>query len=534
MKFFARTILITLAVVLLVACQTSAPTTAPASTATKAKPETPASTATKAKPETPVSAETVAPDTPSVPAPISFDFAWDDRSPFRTGLIAGEQAALDQLEGASVYHIDLRIADDLVHLEGRQDVRYTNQETIPLDEVYFRLFPNLLGGIIKIHTVQVNDRDVEPAYELADSAMCLPLSPALQPGEQAVIKMTFSVLVPAESGGNYGIFAFVDDILALAHFYPMIAVYDDEGWNLEIPPQTGDVIYADSSFYLVWVTAPAALTIVASGVEIERGTTGDRQQVIFAGGPMRDFYLAASTRYAVVSQQVGETTVNSYATLELVDGAKITLGYAVDALRIYNERFGVYPFTEFDVAGTPNLALGIEYPGMVVIALRLYDLEKGEYPLVYLESTVAHEVGHQWFYSVIGNDQLDEPWIDEAIVQYATLLYFQDLYGTSGAEGFRGSLRDRWKRVDNAEIPIGMPVRAYSGPEYGAIVYGRGPLFVETLAKTMGQETFDAFLRDYYETHKWGIATADSLKGLAESHCNCDLTQLFADWVYGH
>ena len=92
----------------------------------------------------------------------------------------------------------------------------------------------------------------------------------------------------------------------------------------------------------------------------------------------------------------------------------------------------------------------------------------------------------------------------------------------------------QWGRVDNAEIPIGMPVWAYSGREYGAIVYGRGPLFVETLAKTMGQETFDAFLRDYYETHKWGIATADSLKGLAESHCNCDLTQLFADWVYGH
>lgn len=440
MKFFARLIL-TLAIVLLVACQTSAPTTAPVSTATKAKPETP------------VSAETVARDTPSVPAPISFDFAWDDRSPFRTGLIASEQAALyrvqygalDQLEGASVYHIDLRIADDLVHLEGRQDVRYTNQETIPLDEVYFRLFPNLLGGIIKIHTVQVNDRDVEPTYELADSAMRLPLSPALQPGEQAVIKMTFSVLVPAESEGNYGIFAFVDDILALAHFYPMIAVHDDEGWNLEIPPQMGDVLYADSSFYLVWITAPAALTIVASGVEIERGATGDQQQVTFVGGPMRDFYLAASTRYAVVSQQVGETTVNSYATLELVDEAKITLGYAVDALRIYNERFGVYPFTEFDVASTPNLALGIEYPGMVVIALRLYDpAQRGDYPLVYLESTVAHEVGHQWFYSVIGNDQLDEPWIDEAIVQYATLLYFQDLYGTSGAEGFRGSLRERW------------------------------------------------------------------------------------------
>ncbi len=50
----------------------------------------------------------------------------------------------------------------------------------------------------------------------------------------------------------------------------------------------------------------------------------------------------------------------------------------------------------------------------------------------------------------------------------------------------------------------------------------------------LGQDTFDTFLRDYYATHKWGIATADSFKQLAESHCDCDLTQLFEAWVYEH
>ena len=95
-------------------------------------------------------------------------------------------------------------------------------------------------------------------------------------------------------------------------------------------------------------------------------------------------------------------------------------------------------------------------------------------------------------------------------------------------------MQERWARVDGADIPIGMPVRDYSGKEYGAIVYGRGPLFVESLAQTMGEETLDVFLRDYYETHKWGIATTESLKQLAESHCDCDLTPLFEDWVYKH
>lgn len=70
------------------------------------------------------------------------------------------------------------------------------------------------------------------------------------------------------------------------------------------------------------------------------------------------------------------------------------------------------------------------------------------------------------------------------------------------------------------------------GREYSGIVYGRGPLFVTALAEEMGQETFDEFLRDYYESHKWGIGTTDTFRQLAEQHCQCDLTALFEEWVY--
>jgi aminopeptidase N len=198
---------------------------------------------------------------------------------------------------------------------------------------------------------------------------------------------------------------------------------------------------------------------------------------------------------------------------------------------LFNTRFGTYPFSEFDVVATPTLALGVEYPGIVAMAQRLYPPQT-EYSLDYLESTMAHEVSHQWFYSVVGNDQLDEPWLDEAMAQYATLLYWTDLYGQGGYEGFRGSLESRWERVEDADIAVGMPVASYTAKEYGAIVYGRGPLFVETLANRMGVRAFDAFVKDYYQTFKWGIATTEGFKHLAESHCRCDLTSLFEEWVY--
>jgi aminopeptidase N len=373
----------------------------------------------------------------------------------------------------------------------------------------------------------VNEQRVEPGYALEDSDLIAPLPQPLQPGEQAVISMDFVVDVPTESGGNYGIFARVDDILTPAHFYPMIAVYDDEGWNVEITPPAGDPTYVDAGYYLVRIDAPAGQTIVASGSEIGRAEQDGRQEITIAAGPARDFFFAASNRYEVISETVGETTVNAYATSDLADENALALRYATDALRSFNARYGLYPYTELDVVGTPTLAGGVEYPGLVVIALSIYDPD-----LQFFESATAHEVGHQWFYNMVGNDQLDDPWLDEALTQFVTMMYYNDVYGTEGYAGARAGMNGRWARLDYEDIPIGLPVAAYSDQEYGAIVYGRGPLFFEALAREMGIETFEAFLRDYVQTYKWDIATPEGLKALAEQHCGCDLTALFEEWVY--
>jgi aminopeptidase N len=245
----------------------------------------------------------------------------------------------------------------------------------------------------------------------------------------------------------------------------MIAVFDDEGWNIENPPEYGDIVYADSGFYVVRVTAPARQTLVASGIQIEQTTNGDDQVITYAAGPMRDFYLVASDQFRLFSQTVGQTTINSYGILG--DGTLRTLEHAADALRVYNERIGVYPFTELDLVSTPNLAYGIEYPGMIA------------------------------------------------------------------AKSFEGSFTGRWARVNRERIPIGMPVARYEDFEYGAIVYGRGPLFFAELAEDqLGGDRFNAFLHDYYQTYQWGIATTEGLKRVAERVCACDLTPMFQEWVY--
>jgi peptidase M1-like protein len=472
---------------------------------------------------------------PTPPVSDILKTPWEDRSIFKSGLVESEQHVLNELKGASVYHLEFTIAEDIYHMTGKEEVHYTNTETLPLTEVQFRLFPNILGGEMQVTNVHVDGVTATPQYGLEDSLMIVPLSAALEPGQSVILKMDFVVTVPQDVELNYGMLAYYDDVLTLAHAYPMICVYDDEGWNAELPPQDGDVAFGDASFYIVQVTAPTGLTLVTSGQRISLDEAGQFQTMVAASGPARDYYLAASPNYEERSQTFGEVTIRSYAPREFSGGSKFVLEVAAKAINVFSNHYAPYPYTELDLVATPTLALGIEYPGMIAIADRIYDVEgdyRGTPTDVYLESTVAHEVGHQWFYSLVGDDQLDDPWLDESLTQFATLQYYMDEYGADGAAGFQNSLYGRWGNVAYEKIPIGLPVAEYRFAEYGAIVYGRGPLFFVALKEEMGAPTFDTFIREYTETLSWGIATPEALQSLAEKHCACELDGIFDEWVY--
>ncbi|MEW5871843.1 MAG: M1 family aminopeptidase [Chloroflexota bacterium] len=270
-------------------------------------------------------------------------------------------------------------------------------------------------------------------------------------------------------------------------------------------------------------------------MEIARKEDQGHQTVTYAAGPARDFYLAGSQRFTRVSKTIGEVTLNSYGVEEFPESMQAALSDAERALQIYDQRLGDYPYSELDVVSTPMQALGVEYPGVAAIALAVYDPEaviSGTPAQALRESVIAHEIAHQWFYNVVGNDQTNEPWLDEALVQYLVWDYYVDAYGQNAAASYRQSWFARWDRVERAKTPVGMVADAYEPKAYSAIVYGRGPMFIEALAKEMGREAFDAFLRDYYTTNMWGIATGKIFRQLAEKHCACDLTAVFEEWVY--
>jgi hypothetical protein len=448
----------------------------------------------------------------------------------------------------SRYRIDVTVDPEAASLAGREVVTYVNNDPVPQDRVYFRLFPNLpsYGGRLTVTDLLVEDQPADSSLEVGDTALRVSLSEPLPAGGEVEITLDFQASVPQTAGEGYGQFIYTQTVMALANFFPLIPAYDeanctrfssapgpdghrgcDKGWNIEYAVHYGDVGFSDSALFEVIVTAPAGWTAVGSGstVNEENGADG---QVIWhmVSGPMRDFNLVLSSSYQHLSETVDDIVVNSYYLPEDAEGGRRALRWAADSLRLFSQRFGPYPFTEFDVVATPTVAGGIEYPGLIVMPIRNYGREGG-----FFQWATVHEVAHQWWYSLVGNDQQDEPWLDEALAQYSMALYFEVNEGwtAAGVEMF-----DAWyEDIRGTELvgAIDLPVASYEEYLYGPLVYGKGPLFFDALRRELGDELFFAVLKAYFNTYRYQIASGPELLTLIDELSGKDLRPLYQEWM---
>jgi hypothetical protein len=465
-------------------------------------------------------------------SPLSGLPDWRDWGNYRAALRPDAQPALETLPNPVQYRIDVTFDPDEQQLVGQQWIHYTNPGTEPLTALPLRLYPNLRTAPPNVTVSDVTVDGTAVATELAaeDTAVLVPLDPPLAPGASTDIYLEFTANVPAGAGGNYGTYSFNEEVLALAQFYPTVPAYGSAGWELEVPSPMGDVTTADAGLYEVFFTAPSDMLVASTGTVIDTTPNpNDTTTWHLASGPAREFNIVASARYVKSSQQVGDMTVNSYYLPSMTEGGEKALDWSVAALETFEEQFGPYPYNELDVVATPNEALGVEYPGLIALASRIYADQD-----TFFEFATAHEVAHQWWYNEVGNDQLQEPWLDEALAQYSTMLYYAEQYGPRGREGARQSFIERWDRVRSEnDQPVGLPVDAYADRAYGAIVYGKGPLFLDALRAEIGDETFAQLLRGYLTTFRWDTARGEDFLALAEKACNCQLDDLYAEWVTG-
>lgn len=440
-------------------------------------------------------------------------------------------ADLDLFPDATRYEIELSVGPDMTTVTGHECVTYTNTENIPLDALYLRLFPNTpsYSGAMTATNILLDGQPVVPIIELDGSALHFPLDPPLEPNAWLDLTLDFIAVVPTDADRGYWQFGYYDGVLALANVYPLIPVYDDEGWNVEIAPPYGDAIYSETSFYDVRITAPADMTLIASGdcAPSTSGSDGDKTWTC-ATGPMRDFNAILGPDYRVESQVVEGVTVNSFFYSSHRRAGGRVLDWAVETVRLFT-RFGAYPFAELDVVETSNRAGGIEYPGLVVVNTAFYE-PIGES----LEWIVVHEVIHQWWYSLVGNDQVDEPWLDEALVQYSTLLYFEDRYGAEmAAELLEGTFQQAYESLveSDRDMPVGLSIAAYSEQDYGPVVYQKGPLYFHALRREVGDANFREILRTYFARNRYAIATPEDWLAAVAAVTGDEHRAIYERWI---
>jgi aminopeptidase N len=157
---------------------------------------------------------------------------------------------------------------------------------------------------------------------------------------------------------------------------------------------------------------------------------------------------------------------------------------------------------------------GMEFPGVVFISSDFY--QAGRPYFSGMDVLVAHEAAHQWWYGVVGNNQADEPWLDESFATYSSLLYFQDTQDERIAEAVQSDIFAPYlaARESGNDGPLQSSVQDYADDQsaYYSIVYSKGALFLARLRDILGDDDFFALLQYHYQAHKYGLLAADDFR----------------------
>jgi hypothetical protein len=437
---------------------------------------------------------------------------------------------MEELGPMPQYHLSLTLDAAEHRLAGRQQVIVPNRTDVDLDEIVFRLYPNLpaYGGHMGIGPVWVNGERGTPSLRAGDTSLVIPLPRPLGPESSVTISMTFDIEVPQRPDG-YVLFGHSQGVWSLPDAYPLLAVHDGSAWHEDIAPAYGDAVFAEVAFYDVTLTLPPTLTLAATGALQSDTPDAEGQRVYrIVGGPLREFTWLASPDYQVAETTAHGTLLRSFYLPGDEAAGQATLNIAAAALRIYTDTFGPYPFAQMLVVEAPLSYFGMEYSGLNLIGVDLYREHRAE-----LEDRLAHEIAHQWWYAQVGNDQINTPWLDEGLAEYSMAIYYREVYGQARVNTL---VNQRWLVPyqvlveDELDAIVNQPAAALGGV-YEVIVYGKAALFFDAVRQKVGDETLTAILREYVDCCRWQIATPYDFLRVAESVSGQDLDALYNHWI---
>ena len=399
-----------------------------------------------------------------------------------------------------------------------ETIAYTNQTGVSLNELVMAVEPNHRGGF-SMENILLNGSTLN--YDLTGHRLTVTLPQPLGPGAQLSLAMRFRIDIPAkvkELPYGYDV-----DQVNLTDWFPFIVPYTN-GWILHDDSYLGEHLVYDAADFDVNVkTTDAGVVFATSGVS-EPNSEWTRYRLYGA----RTFALSASDQFREAdATSSGGAAIRSYYYPGYETQGLAILNAAVRAVGLWETQFAPFPYASLSIVQA-DLNDGQEYDGLVFLATKFYNEYNGS-ARSNLVTIGVHEVAHQWWFGLVGNDQATEPWLDEALAVYSEAIFYKNIYPNS---------YDWWWnfRVNyfgpNGYVDTSIYDHA-SFRSYVNAVYLNGANFLEALNYRMGDDAFFAFLRDYCSRYGRGRATAYDFFAVARQNTTADISDLIAAYFRG-
>lgn len=339
-----------------------------------------------------------------------------------------EKAPETVLQPHGVYALDLEYIPQTHQLIGKICISIINTSKQNWDLLCFADWPSAdvftqapSGGKTMIENAVITRQSQTQAVSLLRDSMnpCrweLPLDAALLPGEEAQLSFDLTISVPE----NHSSFGFSNDVCRFGNFIPQLAFWNGAEWIVHQHSGYSDNSVTECADYQLTLRAPKDFTVICTGESVTKeGIT------IAHAENVRDFAMVIGKGWRSIERQYGDTLVRCYYKGSSLMGRK-ALAAACDALGAFGSAIGAYPYSTLDIVSADLDVAGMEYPQLVMINEDDFALSTKLFQGYEQDSfrrLIAHEIAHQWFYGVIGNDQYAEPWLDEGFAYFLEHVY---------------------------------------------------------------------------------------------------------------
>lgn len=432
------------------------------------------------------------------------------------------------------YNVKLTFNPALRKLEGVTEINMWNRSKLPTKEIdiqlflkafekgqslpvlptfYSAAFPNgRRYGTIDIIGTSVSGQPVHT--EIRQTVLTLKLNKEWMPNEKTTLILKWQATIP-EIHHRVGM---EKDAFWFGNTLPVLAVYDGnwEANNYEI---IGDPFFSEVSDYHVEITTPSQYKVVATGDEVELLIKNNRKTTVVTAEQVRDFAFAITSNHKLITAKTkAGVQVNLYYRKADDLHAKRILQNSVEMLDYMGSRVAPYPYRELDIFENEMFITGMEYPGIVFIQSKRLQSPTGN-------QTVLHEIAHQWFYNLVGNNQLKDPWLDEGMATYFTDEFVK---GKVLQSYYSAQLKQINKT--NPNLPIQNVYVFKDWSTYWRSDYRKSSLMIFYLREKMGETAFENFIKSYVKEFRFGIVSTDQFKKFAQKYVHEDLTPFFEKW----